>query len=85
MWLRIDTSNGPFGPVHSPRFIYGSRAELAKVVTQLLDAFEGKDQVDIVGVPFYPFIVGVPFYPFPSPPAELPASAVSRRWKVRPA
>ncbi|WEO93146.1 hypothetical protein A6P39_003185 [Streptomyces sp. FXJ1.172] len=48
MWLRNDTSNGPFGPPHSPRFIYGLRAELAKVVTELLDAFEDKDQVDIV-------------------------------------
>lgn len=76
MWLRNDTSNGPFGPPHSPRFIYGLRAELAKVVTELLDTFEGKDQVDIVGT----------FIPFPSaPPAELLASAVSRRWKVRPA
>ncbi|MGW5433615.1 hypothetical protein ACWET9_41650 [Streptomyces sp. NPDC004059] len=74
MWLRNDTSNGPFGPPHSPRFIYGLGAELAKVVTELLDAFEGKDQVDIVGT-FYTLPVG--------PSAELLASAVSRRWKVR--
>lgn len=75
MWLRNETSNGPFGPPHSPRFIYGPRAELAKVVTELLDAFEGKNQVDIVGA----------FYALPVTPAELLASAVSRRWKVRPA
>ncbi|MFE9965415.1 hypothetical protein [Streptomyces sp. NPDC005525] len=42
------TANRPFGPPHSPRFVDSLRGELATVVTTLLDAFEGKDQVDIV-------------------------------------
>ncbi|MFE2102948.1 cytochrome P450, partial [Streptomyces sp. NPDC059468] len=49
-----DTINRPFGPPHSPRFLDGLRGELAKTVTELLDAFEGKDQVDIVEGFSYP-------------------------------
>ncbi|MFF4962771.1 cytochrome P450 [Streptomyces sp. NPDC001222] len=62
-----DTINRPFGPPHSPRFLDGLRGELAKVVTELLDAFEGKDQVDIVEDFAYPLpvtaickVLGVP-------------------------
>ncbi|MFK0151385.1 cytochrome P450 [Streptomyces sp. NPDC090499] len=62
-----DTINRPFGPPHSPRFLDGLRGELAQVVTELLDAFEGKDQVDIVEDFSYPLpvtaickVLGVP-------------------------
>lgn len=62
-----DTINRPFGPPHSPRFLDSLRADLAKVVTELLDAFEGKDQVDIVEDFAYPLpvtaickVLGVP-------------------------
>ncbi|MFJ4845175.1 cytochrome P450 [Streptomyces sp. NPDC088733] len=62
-----DTINRPFGPPHSPRFIEDLRGELARVVTELLDAFEGKDQVDIVDDFAYPLpvtaickVLGVP-------------------------
>ncbi|MDT0467256.1 cytochrome P450 [Streptomyces gibsoniae] len=62
-----DTINRPFGPPHSPRFLDGLRGELAQVVTELLDAFEGKDQVDIVEDFAYPLpvtaickVLGVP-------------------------
>ncbi|MFJ2391606.1 MULTISPECIES: cytochrome P450 [unclassified Streptomyces] len=61
------TINRPFGPPHSPRFLDGLREELAAVVTELLDAFEGKDQVDIVEDFAYPLpvtaickVLGVP-------------------------
>ncbi|MFK0109874.1 cytochrome P450 [Streptomyces sp. NPDC091217] len=62
-----DTINRPFGPPHSPGFLDGLRGELAQVVTELLDAFEGKDQVDIVEDFSYPLpvtaickVLGVP-------------------------
>ncbi|MFD3454859.1 cytochrome P450 [Streptomyces sp. NPDC058691] len=62
-----DTINRPFGPPHSPRFIDDLRGDLAKVVTELLDAFEGKDQADIVEDFAYPLpvtaickVLGVP-------------------------
>ncbi|MGW3635415.1 cytochrome P450 [Streptomyces sp. NPDC005122] len=62
-----DTINRPFGPPHSPRFLDGLREELARAVTELLDAFEGKDQVDIVEDFAYPLpvtaickVLGVP-------------------------
>ncbi|MER6220585.1 cytochrome P450 [Streptomyces sp900105755] len=62
-----DTINRPFGPPHSPRFLDDLRGELAKVVSGLLDAFEGKDQVDIVEDFSYPLpvtaicrVLGVP-------------------------
>lgn len=61
------TINRPFGPPHSPRFLDGLRGELATVVTELLDAFDGKDQVDIVEDFSYPLpvtaickVLGVP-------------------------
>ncbi|QFZ77790.1 cytochrome P450 [Streptomyces fagopyri] len=52
-----DTINRPFGPPHSPRFLDGLRGDLAGAVTELLDAFEGKDQVDIVEDFSYPLPV----------------------------
>ncbi|MFJ4598910.1 cytochrome P450 [Streptomyces griseoluteus] len=62
-----ETITRPFGPPHSPRFLDGLRGELAQVVTELLDAFEGKDQVDIVEDFAYPLpvtaickVLGVP-------------------------
>ncbi|MEU1465310.1 cytochrome P450 [Streptomyces sp. NPDC005727] len=62
-----ETITRPFGPPHSPRFLDGLRGELAQVVTELLDAFEGKDQVDIVEDFSYPLpvtaickVLGVP-------------------------
>ncbi|MDX3075767.1 cytochrome P450 [Streptomyces sp. MI02-7b] len=62
-----DTINRPFGPPHSPRFLDSLRGDLTKVVTELLDAFEGKDQVDIVEDFAYPLpvtaickVLGVP-------------------------
>ncbi|WUD70763.1 cytochrome P450 [Streptomyces sp. NBC_00510] len=62
-----DTINRPFGPPHSPRFLDDLRGDLAKVVTELLDAFAGKDQVDIVEDFAYPLpvtaickVLGVP-------------------------
>ncbi|MFG2911115.1 cytochrome P450 [Kitasatospora sp. NPDC048286] len=61
------TVTRPFGPPHSPRFLDGLRGDLAKVVTELLDAFEGKDRVDIVEDFSYPLpvtaickVLGVP-------------------------
>jgi cytochrome P450 len=57
----------PFGPPHSPRFVYDMQEDLASVVTELLDAFEGKDEVDIVDDFAYPLpvtaickVLGVP-------------------------
>ncbi|MGW1526302.1 cytochrome P450 [Streptomyces sp. NPDC001588] len=62
-----NTINRPFGPPHSPRFLDDLRGELAEVVTQLLDSFESKDQVDIVDDFAYPLpvtaickVLGVP-------------------------
>ncbi|GAA2658226.1 cytochrome P450 [Streptomyces lunalinharesii] len=62
-----DTINRPFGPPHSPRFLDDLRGDLTKVVTELLDAFEGKDEVDIVDDFSYPLpvtaickVLGVP-------------------------
>ncbi|GAA3874785.1 cytochrome P450 [Streptomyces sp. NPDC003631] len=62
-----NTINRPFGPPHSPRFLDDLRGELAEVVTELLDSFEGKDQVDIVDDFAYPLpvtaickVLGVP-------------------------
>ncbi|MEV8632075.1 cytochrome P450 [Streptosporangium sp. NPDC051023] len=49
----------PFGPPHSPRRIHDMRAELARMVAGLLDAFEGRDQADIVDDFAYPFPVMV--------------------------
>ncbi|MFJ9831794.1 cytochrome P450 [Streptomyces sp. NPDC101169] len=61
------TANRPFGPPHSPRFLDGLRGELATAVSALLDAFDGKEHVDIVKDFAYPLpvtaickVLGVP-------------------------
>ncbi|MFB7310493.1 cytochrome P450 [Streptomyces sp. NPDC056192] len=57
----------PFGPPHSPRFLHDLRGELAKVVADLSDALEGKDEIDVVDDFAYPLpvtaickVLGVP-------------------------
>ncbi|MGW8952242.1 cytochrome P450 [Streptomyces sp. NPDC055709] len=50
-------ANRPFGPPHSPRFLDSLRGELAQVVAELLDAFEGKKEVDVVDDFAYPLPV----------------------------
>ncbi|MFI9047034.1 cytochrome P450 [Streptomyces sp. NPDC053427] len=57
----------PFGPPHSPRFLHDMRGELAQVVADLLDALEGKDEIDVVDDFAYPLpvtaickVLGVP-------------------------
>lgn len=45
----------PFGPPHSPRFLHDMRGELAGVVADLVDALEGKDEIDVVDDFAYPF------------------------------
>lgn len=57
----------PFGPPHSPRFIHDMRDDLARVVAELLDAFEGKNEIDVVDDFAYPLpvtaickVLGVP-------------------------
>lgn len=48
-----------FGPPHTPRRIHDMRAELARMVSGLIDDFQGRDQVDIVDDFAYPFPVMV--------------------------
>ncbi|MBL1094739.1 MULTISPECIES: cytochrome P450 [Streptomyces] len=62
-----DTAMRPFGPPHSPRFLHDMRGDLAKVIADLLDALEGKDEIDVVDDFAYPLpvtaickILGVP-------------------------
>lgn len=57
----------PFGPPHSPRFLHDMRDDLPRVVADLLDGLEGKDEVDVVDDFAYPLpvtaickILGVP-------------------------
>ncbi|WP_406102135.1 cytochrome P450 [Streptomyces sp. NBC_01003] len=57
----------PFGPPHSPRFLHDMRGELAAVVADLVDALEGKDEIDVVDDFAYPLpvtaickVLGVP-------------------------
>ncbi|MFF4696167.1 cytochrome P450 [Streptomyces chattanoogensis] len=57
----------PFGPPHSPRFVHDLRGELARVVSDLLDALDGKDEIDVVDDFAYPLpvtaickVLGVP-------------------------
>ncbi|MGO4750304.1 cytochrome P450 [Streptomyces sp. 2MCAF27] len=49
----------PFGPPHTPRRIHDMRGELARIVTDLIDDFEGRDRVDLVDDFAYPFPVTV--------------------------
>ncbi|MDT0454438.1 cytochrome P450 [Streptomyces sp. DSM 41527] len=62
-----DTAMRQFGPPHSPRFLHDMRDDLAKIITDLLDALEGKTEVDVVDDFAYPLpvtaickILGVP-------------------------
>ncbi|MGW6403180.1 cytochrome P450 [Streptomyces sp. NPDC055134] len=57
----------PFGPPHSPRFLHDMRGELAGIVADLVDALEGKDEIDVVDDFAYPLpvtaickVLGVP-------------------------
>jgi cytochrome P450 len=49
----------PFGPPHTPRRIHGMRGELARIVSDLIDDFQGRDQADLVDDFAYPFPVTV--------------------------
>ncbi|MFI2078157.1 cytochrome P450 [Streptomyces triculaminicus] len=62
-----NTTMRPFGPPHSPRFLHDMRDDIARIITDLLDALEGKDEVDVVEDFAYPLpvtaicrILGVP-------------------------
>ncbi|MGW0816515.1 cytochrome P450 [Streptomyces viridiviolaceus] len=62
-----NAANRPFGPPHSPRFLHELSGDLERVAADLLDALEGKDQVDIVDDFSYPLpvtaickVLGVP-------------------------
>ncbi|GAB2864779.1 cytochrome P450 [Actinocorallia aurea] len=49
----------PFGPPHTPRRVFEMRSGTAGVVGRLIDAFAGKDRVDIVDELAYPFPISV--------------------------
>jgi cytochrome P450 len=49
----------PFGPPHSPRRVYNMRGELARIVSDLIDGFGDRNQVDLVDNFSYPFPVTV--------------------------
>ncbi|TKA00378.1 cytochrome P450 [Actinacidiphila oryziradicis] len=49
----------PFGPPHSPRRVYNMRGELARIVSDLVDGFGDRNQVDLVDDFSYPFPVTV--------------------------
>ncbi|MFF5205737.1 cytochrome P450 [Streptosporangium sp. NPDC000396] len=49
----------PFGPPKSPRRVHNMRGELARMVSGLIDGFQGRDQADIVDDFAYPFPVMV--------------------------
>ncbi|WP_433246415.1 cytochrome P450 [Streptosporangium sp. CA-135522] len=49
----------PFGPPHSPRRISDMRGDLTRMVSGLVDGFQGRQQVDIVEDFAYPFPVMV--------------------------
>ncbi|GHE43734.1 cytochrome P450 [Streptosporangium violaceochromogenes] len=49
----------PFGPPHTPRRVHDMRAELTRTVSGLIDAFQGRSEVDIVDDFAYPFPVTV--------------------------
>ncbi|WP_020578492.1 cytochrome P450 [Actinopolymorpha alba] len=51
--------NRHFGPPETPGRIDGMRPELLEIVTELIDRFAGKDQVDMVDEFAYPFPVTV--------------------------
>ncbi|MGV9773284.1 cytochrome P450 [Streptosporangium sp. NPDC003464] len=49
----------PFGPPHSPRRIHDMGGDLVRMVSGLIDGFQGREQVDIVEDFAYPFPVMV--------------------------
>lgn len=49
----------PFGPPHTPRRVHEMGGELHRIVSGLIDGFQGKDHVDIVDDFSYPFPVTV--------------------------
>jgi cytochrome P450 len=49
----------PFGPPHTPRRVYNMHGELARIVSDLIDGFGDRDQVDLVDNFSYPFPVTV--------------------------
>lgn len=49
----------PFGPPHSPRRVYNMHGELARIVSDLIDGFGDRDQIDLVDNFSYPFPVTV--------------------------
>ncbi|MEU0811253.1 cytochrome P450 [Streptomyces sp. NPDC005970] len=49
----------PFGPPHTPRRIHDMRGELARIVSGLIDDFQGRDGADLVDDFAYPFPVTV--------------------------
>lgn len=49
----------PFGPPHTPRRVYNMRGELARIVSDLIDGFGDRNQVDLVDNFSYPFPVTV--------------------------
>ncbi|SNT47505.1 Cytochrome P450 [Streptosporangium subroseum] len=49
----------PFGPPKTPRRIFNMRGELAQMISELIDGFQGRNQVDLVEDFAYPFPVTV--------------------------
>jgi cytochrome P450 len=49
----------PFGPPHAPRRIDDMRDELGRIVSHLIDRFDGRQRVDLVDDFSYPFPVTV--------------------------
>ncbi|AWS47160.1 cytochrome P450 [Streptosporangium sp. 'caverna'] len=49
----------PFGPPKNPRRIFNMRGELAQMISELIDGFQGRNQVDLVDDFAYPFPVTV--------------------------
>ncbi|MER7794584.1 cytochrome P450 [Streptomyces sp. NPDC097640] len=49
----------PFGPPHTPRRIHDMRGELGRIISGLIDDFQGRDGADLVDDFAYPFPVTV--------------------------
>jgi cytochrome P450 len=49
----------PFGPPKCPRRVFNMRGELTRMVSDLIDGFQGRNQVDLVEDFAYPFPVTV--------------------------
>ncbi|GAA1891073.1 cytochrome P450 [Streptantibioticus ferralitis] len=48
-----------FGPPHSPRRVFDMRGELLRIISDVIDELQGKEQVDLVDEVAYPFPVTV--------------------------